>query len=84
MDFRRKCRYPTSAATAHFAARTRANATMPLDLDKCIAQLKECETLTENEVTSTLYKMSKKEVLLGPLAAAAARQSGAAGTIIQA
>ena len=23
---------------------------MPLDLDKCIAQLKECETLTENEV----------------------------------
>ena len=41
-------------------------------------------TLTENEATSTLYKMSKKEVLLGPLAAAAARQSGAAGTIIQA
>ena len=36
------------------------------------------------EATSTLYKMSKKEVLLGPLAAAAARQSGAAGTIIQA
>ena len=24
--------------------------TMPLDLDRCIAQLKECETLTENEV----------------------------------
>ena len=23
---------------------------MPLDLDRCIAQLKECETLTENEV----------------------------------
>ena len=23
---------------------------MPLDLDKCISQLKECETLTENEV----------------------------------
>jgi hypothetical protein len=40
-------------------------------------------TLNENEFTSTLYKMSKKEVLLGPLAAAAARQREAGGTIMQ-
>lgn len=40
-------------------------------------------TLSENEFTSTLYKMSKKEVLLGPLAAAAARQREAGGTIMQ-
>jgi hypothetical protein len=39
--------------------------------------------LNENEFTSTLYKMSKKEVLLGPLAAAAARQREAGGTIMQ-
>ena len=49
----------------------------PTKLKEDRAMLFEGRVKTQNEVTSVLYRMSKKEVLLGPLAAAAAAAAAA-------